>query len=246
MHVAPEAEHDGMRNFLVAAAVVLLSQTAWADGSADVALRAPETAHWEAVAAEVHAHPLFRGIDLEIESRPAFLLGDSPLAMRPPQSPGEPCTLFIGTEPDVAWARIGPLLQDGDDLNHFMRLAVAHELGHCLRAAQHDALRALLRPAVAVDRHDAHLHDIPWHDAVSREEAYADAYALAYFQDVSALHYARAFALLRRVRIEPAFDSPSYRVDSLYRHLARDGFGRRGPLAAQVERAVRAAGLAAR
>jgi hypothetical protein len=231
-----------MRNFLVTVAAVLLAQTAWSDGTADAYPHAPEPAQWQAVAAEVHAHPLFRGIDLEIESRPAFLLGNSPLAMRPPPSQDEPCTLFIGTEPHAAWARIAPLLRDADDLNHFMRLAVAHELGHCLRAVRRDALRALLQPAVATARR----HDAYWQDAVSREEAYADAYALAYFQDASAAHYARAFALLRQVRIEPAFDSPYYRVDALYRHLARDGFGRRGTLSVRVEQAVRAAGLASR
>ncbi len=125
-----------MRNFLVAVAAVLLSQSAWADGSAEASTRVPEPAQWETVVAEVHAHPLFRGIDLEVESRPAFLLGNSPLAMRPPQSQDEPCTLFIGTEPHAAWSRIGPLLRDADDLSHFMRLAVAHELGHCLRAVR--------------------------------------------------------------------------------------------------------------
>ncbi len=233
-----------MRNFLVAVAAVLLAQTAWADGTADALPAAPDPAQWEAVIAEVHAHPLFGGIDLEVESRPAFLLGNSPLAMRPPRSEDEPCTVFIGTEPHGAWSRIAPLLGTGEDLGHFMRLAVAHELGHCLRAGHRDALSALLQPASTADDHEG----THWHDAVSREEAYADAYALAYFQDTHPAQYARAFALLRQVRIDPAFDSPHYRVDALYRHLARDGFARRGPgaIAGQVEQAMRAAGLALR
>lgn len=232
-----------MRNFLVAVAAVL-AQTAWADAAVDAFLPVPEPARWETVISEVHAHPLFQGIDLEIESRPAFLLGNSPLAMRPPRSEDEPCTVFIGTDPDGAWSRIAPLLRDEEDLGHFMRLAVAHELGHCLRAGHRDALSALLQPAAA----SAERHGGRWHDSVSREEAYADAYALAYFQDTHPAHYPRAFALLRQVRVDPAFDSPLYRVDALYQHLARAGFMRKGPgsIAGQVEQAMRAAGLSLR
>jgi hypothetical protein len=194
----------------------------------------PSVAQWLDMFAQIHENALFKDLKVRYVKASSVSVAYTPLGVIPGEGPDCVVVIAEGANPKMEQIlRLAPTPQRTQAL---LLSIAAHELGHCLRIRNRQMSPTLWSlaavPAAGTIERGA------MEKTISMEEAYADAYALAYMQEARPELYAEALLAMRSLRYEPAFASPYYLVKPLYERLAEHGFDGSLPLAKRVEAAM--------
>ncbi len=186
---------------------------------------------------EVRQHSLFVALEVRYAKSPAANVGFTPIGVVMGEGAGCKVVIAEGENPKMrAIMRFGPGPQE---LQTLMRTAAAHELGHCLRLRQRlmpsDLWSLVASAGAGTPERRA------FESQASFEEAFADAYALAYMFDAHPTRYAQALQQMKALRGSATFATAFYDVHPLYAVLERRGFHSQLPLPQQVEGLMAAA-----
>ena len=195
----------------------------------------PTVVQWTALFQEVRQHPLFRELAFSYAKAPAANVEYSPVGVMPRQ--GLDCVVVISEGDNPKMERIMRLAGTPEAAHDFLLAIAAHELGHCFRIRSGHLSIALWTRVAATTPGSAERRVME--KQVSIEEAYADAYALAYIRDAHPLRYAEVFEAMYSLRHEPAFATPFYQVEPLYQQLSSAGLDVGLSLHNQVEAVMR-------
>jgi hypothetical protein len=213
-----------MKTLVIFALSLALSTTAF---SRDV----PTVQDWRNAVQVASAHPLFKGLTVKVDTAPIEALNMAPVATG--EMPGVDCVVYIAEGDNPRLALILALAPTSGSVSAFVEAIAAHELGHCLRIrSKHLTTKVwALVSASSVGSDSRKALELQ----ISREEAYADAYALVYVQDAHPAVYSEVFKAFHGLRHEPTFRGPFYQVQGLYRQVTATGLGLELPLEARVE-----------
>lgn len=213
-----------MRRVVVAMLALLWSSLCWAQAI-------PTVTQWIDILQEVQRHPLFSELKVSYAKAPAANVDYSPVGVMPRE--GVDCVVVIAEGDNPKMGRMMALTSSSDMARAFLLTIAAHEFGHCFRIRSRNLSIRLWERVLAT------MVGSPERQAMERvisiEEAYADAYAFAYIRDAHPHMYAAMFKAMHRLRHEPSFATPYYRVDPLYVQLDHKGLDTSLSLHMQVE-----------
>lgn len=191
----------------------------------------PTVTQWMDILQEVQLHPLFSNLKVSYAKAPAANVDYSPVGVMPKE--GVDCVVVIADGDNPKMARMMALTSSQDMARAFLLTIAAHEFGHCFRIRSRNLSIQLWERVLAT------VAGSPERQAMERvisiEEAYADAYAFAYIRDAHPHMYSAMFQAMHRLRHEPSFATPYYRVDPLYVQLNHKGLDTSLSLHMQVE-----------
>ena len=194
----------------------------------------PSVTEWRGVFEEVRQHALFRELDIRYSRAPAEKVGYTPVGVVHSRESGCLVVIAEGDNP-----RMHSLMQFSStprELRSLLLLAAAHELGHCARVRQKQMSAQFWALVAATKEGSAQRHYME--RQASLEEAYADAYALVYFQDSYPAQFQDALRLMTALRTDPDFETPYYQLRPLYDTLSSQGLDVSLSLQKRVEAAV--------
>lgn len=195
----------------------------------------PTVLQWIETFQEVRRHPLFNGLDIRYSKAPAKNVGFTPVGVV--LNEGSGCAVVIAEGANPKMRSMMRLASTAQDLKTLMRAAAAHELGHCLRVWQQHMSPQLWALVAATD--EGSLERQSLEKKASFEEAYADAYALAYMQDAHPDQFPSAVSMMRALRSAPEFATLLYQVAPLYELLDTRGLDAGRSPQARVDAAMR-------
>lgn len=191
----------------------------------------PTVVQWIEVFEEVRQHALFAELKITYAKASAENVGFTPVGVMPREDVD--CVIVISDGDNPTMAQMMKLPATPAMVHAFLMTIAAHEFGHCFRIRGKHLTRELWERAAVTTAGTAEREVIE--KLISIEEAYADAYAFAYLQDAHPEVYAEMFTAMHRLRHEPAFATPFYRVEPLYVQLGSRGLDGRLSLHNQVE-----------
>ena len=194
----------------------------------------PTVVQWIALFEEVRKHALFQDLHVTYAKMPAASAGYSPVGVI--QREGVDCVIVISDGDNPKMAKMMKLPKTAPTSRAFLLAIAAHEFGHCFRIrGKHLTLELWERVARTTP-------DSPERETLEKllsiEEAYADAYAFAYVQDVHPAMYSDVFQAMHSLRHEPVFATRFYRVEPLYVQLGSRGLDTSLPLHRRVEAVI--------
>ena len=213
---------------ILASLAILWPALSWAQGI-------PTLTQWIAIFQEVHQHPLFRDLKFSYARIPAENVGYSPVGVIPRE--GRDCVIAISEGDNSKMGRMMALTTSPETASAFLLTIAAHEFGHCFRIRSKNLSLQLWERVLATAPGSAERQAME--KVISVEEAYADAYAFAYIRDAHPQTYAATFKAMHRLRHEPSFATPFYRVGPLYQQLDSRGLDVSLALQMQVEAVMR-------
>ncbi len=211
-----------MRKFVLAFICFVWSTLSCAQG-------VPTAHEWKSIFEEVQQHPLFRTLKVGF-SVAAASMQNSPLVVM--QTDGFDCGVSIVDDSNAMMSdvlEVGLPVQSSAQTRHALLQAIAaHELGHCLRVRSGElSARNTWSLLAKTEEGSAARHALEL--KISREEAFADAYALVVTQDSRPELFDDVFAAMSRLRYEPDFQSPFYQLAPLYQYISAHGIKSRLP-----------------
>lgn len=199
----------------------------------------PSVSQWVHIFEEVRQHSLFQALEVRYAKSPAANVGFTPIGVVMGEGAGCKVLIAEGENPRMRTImRFGPSPQA---LQTLMLTAAAHELGHCLRLRQRQMPSDLW--SLVASAHAGTPERRAFERQASFEEAYADAYALAYMHGAHPARYGEALQQMKALRGSATFATAFYQVGPLYEVLEQQGFGSHQPLPQQVDSLMLAAGL---
>ncbi len=215
-------------NFPIAILALLLPLSSWAQ---DI----PTVTQWVEIFQEVRQHSLFKDLNVAYGRMPAENMSYSPVGVMPRE--GVDCVIAISEGENAKMGRMMALTSSPEAARVFLLTIAAHEFGHCFRIRSKNLSLQLWERVLATAQGSA--ERLALEKVVSFEEAYADAYALAYVQDAHPKMYGAMFKAMHSLRHEPVFATPFYQVQPLYVQLGGAGLDVSLPLKMQVEAVMR-------
>jgi hypothetical protein len=211
---------------------LLAAALAWCCVAPAWALPPPTVAQWVDLMQEVRRHPLFHGLVLKYARAPAAQV-HTPVAVA--ELAGLDCEVVIAEGENPKMDRIMTLTGDSapEVTRVFLMTMAAHELGHCFRIRNRHLTAAMWEQVYAA--REGSPERTALEQALSIEEAYADAYALAYLQDAHPEVYAPVLAAMHVLRDDPYFANRFYQLAPLYEQVDHGGLDASLPLPQRVE-----------
>lgn len=177
----------------------------------------PTQAEWVQALITVHASPSFKHLVVRVKTVPNGTLKGSPMAVVQSDNEGEHCAVLVEDMPQYYWDLLTANTTTEDFRVAFMLAAAAHELGHCMDPGRDEKITYL--SAMLSDEASDHATRAAALLEISREEAKADAFGLAYLKLEQPRLFSAGLTAMRNLRAHPGIASDKYQVTRLYQAI---------------------------
>lgn len=177
----------------------------------------PTQAEWVQALIAVHTSPSFRHLVVRVKTVPNGTLNGSPMAVVKADHKDENCAVLVEDMPQYYWDLLTVNAGQEDFRLAFMLAAAAHELGHCMDPGRDEKI-TYLNAMLSDEASDPATRAAAFLE-ISREEAKADAFGLAYLKVEQPQLFPTGLAAMRSLRVHPSISSEKYQVARLYQAI---------------------------
>lgn len=179
--------------------------------------QAPTGQEWINALRVVHQSSTFNGLTARVDVASSDVMAGSPMRVLAATKAGEDCLILVADMPGYYWDYLVAKMGTADFKEALMLAAAAHEFGHCLEMKKNPQIFQL-NALVANESVSAELKDAAF-KRISRNEAIADAYGLAYLKIEKPALYEKGLNAMMKLRTHPQLATPKYQVMGLYKGL---------------------------